>query len=359
MRRSGQPFLVTVEGQSWKSRSLERLPLDKKVVLSGQEMDEFWLQSLLDQAPDLLPVDSIDERVIPPLFSLGTEIPTLAGPIDNLFLSQNGYLVVVETKLWRNQEARRKVVAQILDYATHLREWQYTEIEKLWKGQEELRQKRGEKRDEPQESLWQAVRPEDLEEHEWIDHINNNLREGRMTLLVVGDGIQTQAEKLAEAVSGHPNFLFRFGLIELRLYQFDESKVLILPTILARTMEIERAVIRVVYSQQPAPGVSVEVPTVDPLSKPQHQVLNEEAFRAELRSSSPDGESKAKVVDRILSLLQETDLEVGWTGSSFSIKLPNPSGSGTLLSLGAVSRQTGGIFFCFILRLRDQLLREG
>ena len=86
MRRSGQPFLVTVEGQSWTSCGLARLSLDKKVMLNGQEIDEHWLQNILDQAPGLLPVDSVDERVLPPLFSLGTEISTLAGSIDNLFL---------------------------------------------------------------------------------------------------------------------------------------------------------------------------------------------------------------------------------------------------------------------------------
>ena len=357
MRRSGQPFLVAVEGQTWTSRGLERLLLDKKVMLNGQEVDERWLQNILDQAPSLLPVDSVDERVLPPLFSLGTEISTLAGSIDNLFLSKNGYLVVVETKLWRNQEARRTVVAQILDYATHLREWRYTELEKLWKEREELRKKLGVQRDDSPESLWQAVKPEDLEEHKWIDEVNNNLSSGRMTLLVVGDGIQTQAEKLAESVSGHPGFLFRLGLIEIQLYQVSGNQIFVLPTTLARTSEIERAVVRVAYIQQPAPNVSVEVPTVGLPSKPQRQVLNEEAFRAELLSSGPDGRSRAEVVDRILSLLQNTDLQVNWTDSSFVIKLPDPSGSGTLLSMGVFSRQTGGIFYCYISWLQGQLPR--
>ena len=302
-------------------------------------------------------MDSVDERVLPPLFSLGTEISTLAGSIDNLFLSKNGYLVVVETKLWRNQEARRTVVAQILDYATHLREWRYTELEKLWKEREELRKKLGVQRDDSPESLWQAVKPEDLEEHEWIDEVNNNLSSGRMTLLVVGDGIQTQAEKLAEAVSGHPGFPFRLGLIELQLHKISENELLVLPTTLARTSEIERAVVRVVYSQQPAPNISIEVPTVSPTNKPRRTVLSEEAFRTELLSSSPDGELKAKVVDRILSLLQNSDLQIDWKGTGFSIRLPDPSGSGTLLSMGVFSRQRPGIFYCYISWLQGQLPR--
>jgi len=156
MRRSSQPLLVRVEGQNWTQVGLKRLSLDKRVVLNGQEINELWLQNLLDQVPGLLPVESIDERVMTPLFSLGTEISTPAGPIDNLFLSKNGYLVLVETKLWKNPEARRVAVAQILDYATHLRGWKYRQIEDLWK-------KQVEKLGQSTPDLWEGVKPEELE----------------------------------------------------------------------------------------------------------------------------------------------------------------------------------------------------
>ena len=65
----------------------------------------------------LVAIDEIDERVEPPLVSLGREVSTPVGAIDNLFLSRNGYLVIVETKLCRNPEARRQVAAQLIDYA--------------------------------------------------------------------------------------------------------------------------------------------------------------------------------------------------------------------------------------------------
>ena len=37
--------------------------------------------------------------------------------LDNLIMTNRGQLALVEVKLWRNPEARRKVVAQALDYA--------------------------------------------------------------------------------------------------------------------------------------------------------------------------------------------------------------------------------------------------
>src|SRR5207249_11202437 len=115
----GSPFIIKTSRDNLESDALERVPLT-------ETPSEDWLQRVLDDSPELLPLREIDERVEPPLLSLGREISTPAGPIDNLFLSRNGYLVVVETKLWRNPEARRQVVAQLMDYAVQLRKWRYS-----------------------------------------------------------------------------------------------------------------------------------------------------------------------------------------------------------------------------------------
>ena len=101
----------------------------------------------------------VDERVEAPIVSLGREIPTAAGPIDNLFLSRNGYLVVVETKLWSNPEARRQVVAQLLDYAAQLRKWRYSNLDAI--------ARRGAR--DSRRTLWEPACPEGIQEHDWID----------------------------------------------------------------------------------------------------------------------------------------------------------------------------------------------
>ncbi|MFC6463355.1 hypothetical protein ACFP76_23215 [Paracoccus aerius] len=47
-------------------------------------------------------------------------LSTPAGRIDNLLLTPAGLPVVVECKLWRNPQARREVVGQVLEYAREL-----------------------------------------------------------------------------------------------------------------------------------------------------------------------------------------------------------------------------------------------
>jgi len=323
--REGLPFVVKTAKEKIICDALERVPLTRTP-------SEAWLQEVLDRSPDLLPMRDIDERVETPLLSLGREISTPAGSIDNLFLSRNGYLVVVETKLWRNPEARRQVVAQLIDYAAHLRKWRYSDLDGI------VRARAG-------KSLWELAQPEGLDEPEWIDRVNENFARGRMTLLVVGDGIRTEAETLAETVSGHPDFHFRLALVEMRLFRVDEESYLIVPATLIKTTEIERAVVRVER------GV-VTVETSSEISGVRRSVLSEDALRDELRRQ-PDGEVAAQVAVRLLELLGPP-LQVSWGSGGFAVKMPDPEGSGRLLSLCVVGRP--GILWAWISWLQDQLV---
>jgi len=176
------------------------------------------------------------------------------------------------------------------------------------------------------------VGPEDCDEPSWIDLVNENLEHGRMTLLIVGDGIRSETRQLAEAVSGHPDFQFRLGLVELRLYWLADDRVVVVPTLLARTQEIPRAIVRIEGRTEQGPRVLVETPT-DGGRKPGPSVLTEEAFLAELQRGSPGGDANAAVARRLLGMLQEAGFTIDWQRASFSVRLPDPSGSGVMFSL--------------------------
>ena len=91
--------------------------------------DELAVQELIFNNPDCLPISDIDESYNP-VTPVCTELNTTVGPLDILMVSPNGELTIVETKLWRNPEARRKVVAQILDYAKELSNWTYEDLQR-------------------------------------------------------------------------------------------------------------------------------------------------------------------------------------------------------------------------------------
>ena len=50
------------------------------------------------------------------------------GALDNLYISPHGGLTLVETKLWKNPEARREVVAQLFDYTKQIAQWDYKQL---------------------------------------------------------------------------------------------------------------------------------------------------------------------------------------------------------------------------------------
>ena len=109
----GIPILCTKDGKN--AYALHRVDLEKDSELAYSES---WLQEIIFNNPSLLPVNDIDP-IFGDLIPLCTEISTPVGFLDNCYINERGLLTLVECKLWRNPEARRKVVAQILDYAQY------------------------------------------------------------------------------------------------------------------------------------------------------------------------------------------------------------------------------------------------
>jgi len=172
-------------------------------------------------------------------------------------------------------------------------------------------------------------------------------------LIVAGDGIRSEVEALAEAVNGHPDFEFRLALVELRVFTLKGGERLVVPATLARTTEVERAIVRVTYAaEQPRPRVEVETPAAPDIGD-SRRTLSEDAFRDELRRQRPDGETAATVADRLLGLLRRSPLEVSWGSGSFSVKAPDPGGSDRMLSLCGVGKR--GLLYAYVPWLTELL----
>ena len=115
---NGAPFLVSPQGVG---QLLERIPLTPE---GKNDFDEAWLQRLIHENPACLPIGEI-EPGLDPFTAICREMPTPRGSLDNLLMTGRGDIAIVETKLFRNREARRQALAQALDYATMLFEMGY------------------------------------------------------------------------------------------------------------------------------------------------------------------------------------------------------------------------------------------
>lgn len=218
------PFLFDEHGEVI---ALEHVRLDRGFT-------ENWLQSRLFENPKSLPLGEIDpgyQRVT----SLCTEMSTSVGPIDIVYVTPEGRLVIVETKLWRNPEARRKVVGQILDYAKELIAWSYADL------QREVSRRTGLKGNSPY-ALVKADFPE-TDEAVFVDGVSASLTKGDFMLIIAGDGIHHGAKGIVEFLQNTAHMRFVLSMIEVGVYRFPGlERYFIQPRVLAKTQTLERVV---------------------------------------------------------------------------------------------------------------------
>ena len=96
--------------------------------MESTSYNEDWIQNLCFNNPNLLPVSEL-EPVFDGLIPICKELATKAGYVDLIYINEDGFITIGECKLWRNPEAHRKVVGQILDYAKELAKWDYSKFE--------------------------------------------------------------------------------------------------------------------------------------------------------------------------------------------------------------------------------------
>lgn len=221
-----------------KPQALDRVPLTG--AESSAEYAETWLQDLLYRFPESLPIAEIDGGFAD-LIPVCREMNTPAGPVDVVYITPDGRPVIVEAKLWRNPESRRRVVGQILDYAKELSQWNYESLDAAVRAAR--RAEDGSGRPKGLFDLARLKTPE-LEEARFIDSVSQSLRRGDLLLLIVGDGIREGVGAITQFLEGHGTLHFTFGLVEMAIYRLPEGGHLVQPRVLAQSTIVRRIVVQ-------------------------------------------------------------------------------------------------------------------
>jgi hypothetical protein len=262
------PMIVDRLDMPGAARALERVGFD-----SPKHKEDF-IQTLIYHAPQLLPVREI-EPAFGSLLSVCTELPTPAGSIDNLYVTETGNLAIAECKLWRNPEARRQVVAQIIDYAHSMAAWSYDEL------QDAIRSAKTPDGNKIDASLFSLVSEDsELDEQSFIDAVSRNLRLGRILLLIVGDGIREGVETLTAYLQMHAGFHFSLGIVEMALFKLPSGGFVVQPRVLTRTVNIERGIVRLADGK-----VSIDASPEAEAAKA--RTISEEQLHEELEKAAP------------------------------------------------------------------------
>jgi hypothetical protein len=189
------PILVRRNGAPWERA---------KDVQFAAEAD---LQKMLYESPQLVS----DEH--PAVFTREASLPG-SGNTDLLGVDSEGNVLIVEAKLAKNQEIRRKVIGQILEYAAYLWTMSYDEFEDLFLARE------GHSIAELWESKTGSPLPDGFRET-----VKANLQSGTFNLFIAVDEMNEELEKIIAYISSRGAGL-KLQALELRTYRIGELEIL-------------------------------------------------------------------------------------------------------------------------------------
>jgi hypothetical protein len=97
------------------------------ILLETPAADELQLQELIKENPDLLPVEEFE--MTGPLLVVGRETGVASGAVDLVAIAKDGEILIVEFKTGPQNSDFRRVLAQLIDYGSHLWSLSYEDFD--------------------------------------------------------------------------------------------------------------------------------------------------------------------------------------------------------------------------------------
>jgi hypothetical protein len=280
---------------------------------------ELELQELLCDSPELIPLDQIAPGTPAPVVALAEVGLPGAGNSDILAFSVDGCISVVECKLAKNPEIRRKVIGQILEYAASLWQMSYEDLD--------LRVQRH--FGHPLADLMaQVVSPDEWDEELFRQAVSENLKSGRFILIIAVDEINEHLGQILRYLNECSEAAFSLCAMEIKLFSAGDIEIL-MPRLYGPSVGVKpgksasgsRVLLREV--EQLWPG-SREWPDVN-LSRTYLQFRKDEedskihfevlAHKAQvliaLDLETPDPKTNRAIADAILNHRSEIERELG------------------------------------------------
>jgi len=255
---------------------------------------EELLKRTIIEVPALLSLDTVSEEPISHL-PIGDEWPAGTGSADIVLLGSDAVVTVVETKLKHNPEARREVIAQLLEYAAFVSEWTVPQIaeraEKFLHSEGCPEQYRGKSFDEAT-GEWLENVGWDGDLDSFCQQVEHNLRNGRLRLIVAVDEVGEHAQKIVTFINSYS----AFDIYLLQISSFGESDGgrILVPTLHG-------------YARKTATRTA-----------PSARDWTWQDYESELRWSAEELTTARKLIERLKKVAErwepEVRLHAGWVG---------------------------------------------
>lgn len=210
-------ILIRVGSGDWN-------PVDHK-----QGAPEIELQKLIVESPGLLPAEDLEVK-----FVVAVPEVELASPrggsvyADILAFSNDGDIAIVECKRADNTDAKRKVIGQILEYASYLWKMNYEQLDSRikkanWKN---FHQSPSEVEGKSLAELFDAV-TEEWDEENFRSRIGDSLEKGKFLLIVAVDEINDELKQAVKYLNESGKPAYSLYALEMRRFETGDIKILI------------------------------------------------------------------------------------------------------------------------------------
>jgi len=171
--------------------------------------NEDELRRLLCKDPSIIPVEELG---FPKINVMIDEVAVDSNSIDLIGIDREGNIYIIETKLARNEEIRRKVIGQVLEYASLL--WN-KDVQWL---EDEIRKRHGDVKE-----IFKSEKDWDFEQFEI--KLNNNLKGGSFKLIITVDKIDDTLKRIVEYMQ--KILEAEIYVLELKYYKENDIEVLV------------------------------------------------------------------------------------------------------------------------------------
>jgi len=188
------------------------------LVRSVEYGGETELQELLADSPSIIPVGDIQEQAAELVIAVREFGLPGSGNTDILAFSATGDIAIVECKLASNQEIKRKVIGQILEYGAYLWGMSY----------EEISQRVERRLGRPlAELVEEAFNEQDWDEEAFRTGVQTSLERGSFILIIAVDKVNDELSKTIRFLNGCGNPSFAFCVLEMERFESTGDEILV------------------------------------------------------------------------------------------------------------------------------------
>lgn len=188
-----------------------------ELVESNAYAAENELQELLAASPNIISMDEIRPGA-GPLVAAVREFSLPVGYIDILAFTARGDIAIIECKLAKNTQAKREVIGQILDYAAHIWDMNYEELDQSIQNM-------------TNKSLADFVHEQsndpDWAEEEFRANVRSALEQGNFILTIAVNEINEELNRIVRYVNSAGNPAFSFAALEMRRFHKSSIEMLV------------------------------------------------------------------------------------------------------------------------------------